>query len=646
MLANLGRFALELDNSGAIRRLAWDGVDMVRDSRDAGIGLRADGRDLLATVVAVASIGEALVVEHAVVDGRRRWRLRQRFAAVGDRLERSLELICDAVAGDEPDALDEATLLIDGWSLPGAGDASVSVPMARLRPGIPVTEAIARPRDLTTPRGEMFDFLVSAPDVGVNAVCLTSSTLALHTAVVPLPRECPAFLHLHGDEGRLVVRHRFACESLLRPGDRIEIGRQAFLAGRGDWRAGATALGRLHGERGCMPPARRADWMRGATIYEADLHHHGGLAAVSAKLPGLRDLGFDTIYLMPWHAGGYGTIDYDVVDAGLGTRADLRALCDHAHRLGMRVLFDLLVNIANESSRYHVDHPDWFYRGADGAPLRHPMWGGHCFDPASPGLRAYLVDYARRCCADDGADGFRVDAVAYRGGNRRPLPGLQPHQHAHAIFTLMAEIRAAITAAKPSGALLAECFGPMQAAISDGVCRSWITWLDWALDRLVAGTIDGATLGRLLGEHALAMPPGTWLTGYTQTHDTVAFEKRDHQGPAVDALFTVLGLVDAGLMVFGGGWGMRERPAPGEADRFRALCAARRRLGGVAADAVRWLADADPSLLIAERPSAIGDVRIVANFGRSTRSCPPGEVLYRRGDGGSLAPHEVIVIRI
>jgi hypothetical protein len=362
----------------------------------------------------------------------------------------------------------------------------------------------------------------------------------------------------------------------------------------------------------------------------------------------IRDVGFNSVYLMPWHRGGYATVDYLKMEPRLGTFASLRRFTDAAHSRGMRVLFDLLVSIMAKSSPRLKSHPDWFYRDASGRILPHPVWHGACLDPASPGFRKFLTDYAVRCCRDWGADGFRVDAAAYRGGHWHSPLGLPPHEHAHAVFTLLGEIRAAIRREKADAVLVAECFGPQQVPVSDLVGFQWVMWLDWVMERLLQDRLDGAELQRLIGERCLVMPPGTWLAGYTHNHDTLAFAKRDPEGPPVDALFTTLALLTAGLMVFRGGWGMRPRPAPREADEYRALLAARAALGGVATGELTFPPCADPALFVAERPSRLGPLRVVTNFsGAPRRLAGPGERVYsRRGSPpGELLPWDTAAVR-
>lgn len=554
----------------------------------------------------------------------------------------------------EPLRLSSATL---GWEGLSAGrHETISVPMARWMPNTPLSEALKRPQKFTDDRvGEAFRFTASAPDIFPGVICLESAQDGCALTLTALPFQSPVHPAIYGKNDQLVLEHNFECENIITGGDLLLLGEQVLqvtiqndrTTTAGVWAAALPLVGTLWAERGYSVPEDRPKWARDAVIYEIEPREYpNGLRGITADLQKFEQTGFNTIYLMPWHKGSYGTIDYESIDPKCGTFEDLRALCDAAHSRKLHILFDLLVNIAKEDSPYVKEHPDWFYRQEDGTILRHPSWGGCCFDPASPGFRRFLTDYAVRCCTEWGADGFRVDAVAYRGGNWNPLLGLQPHQHSNAVFTLVGEIRQAIKSANPQAILMAECFGPAQAPVSDLVCYQWISWLDWALERMLSGKIDGTTLQRLLAEQFMTMPPDVWFTGYTQTHDTIAFEKRDQQGPAVDAFFALLALLCSGIMVYAGGWGMRQRPSQEESIEWSELFKVKQHLGRVSGSSIDYPASGKNDITLFTRPSNIGEIKIAVNFSANVNLLPAGTLIYSRlgSEQGVMKPWDVVVL--
>lgn len=608
--------------------------------------------------------------ELSAVLGEAKLQLRESWREVGSALERR---VYARLQSGESLRVRFATLELSGFA--ASPNATVSVPMARDFARVPMQTALRRrgsglPTTLRHARehnagfdfadvSTTLDFCVSAPDIFPGTALLDNGETRL--TIAPLTPGCSARLSVHG-EAQLAIAHRFECDAV--PGrDWVELGGQRWQATRDSesdaLREVANAFAR--GELTLLPmapPTNRPAWAKGARVLEVDLAHVGGLKAARARLKAWRDLGFNTIYLMPWHSGGYGTRDYLEVNPDYGTFADLRAFCDSAHELGMRVLFDLLVNIAGEGSLLPSQHPDWFYRDASGQPMPHPTWGGTCLDSLSPGFRAYLKDYVARCCSQDrdglGADGFRVDAVAYRGNPpvwNATGAAMQPRAHAEAVFSLVGELRDAIRAVNSDAILLAECFGPSQVPLSDLVGFQWIDWLDWALEGLDNGQLSGQKLSAHLQQHFAILPPGTWLVGYTHTHDSKAFTGRDLQSANIDAFFATLSLLCAASMTFTGGWEMRARPDENERAWFRALHEFGGHLGGVAASDVTFLPSPASNLLLAQRPSARGDVLVATNFGREAIAWGDeinvnGERLFSRlgSQAGEIAPGDTVVV--
>jgi alpha-glucosidase len=127
------------------------------------------------------------------------------------------------------------------------------------------------------------------------------------------------------------------------------------------------------------PAAPHRDWWRDAVIYQVyprsfadgNADGMGDLAGVRARLPYLRDLGVDAVWLSPFYASpqadaGYDVADYRAVDPMFGTLDDADAVIRDAHGLGLRVIVDL---VPNHSSDQHA----WFKQavaGGPGSPLR------------------------------------------------------------------------------------------------------------------------------------------------------------------------------------------------------------------------------------------------------------------------------------
>ncbi len=124
-------------------------------------------------------------------------------------------------------------------------------------------------------------------------------------------------------------------------------------------------------------------WSYSAVLYEMNVRQltpEGTLQAAAAKLPQLRDLGVDAVWLMPVYPIGvegrkgslgsyYSIRDYCAVNPELGTMEDLDRFIQQAHGLGMKVLLDWVANHTARDARWITESPaDWYERDADGAP--------------------------------------------------------------------------------------------------------------------------------------------------------------------------------------------------------------------------------------------------------------------------------------
>lgn len=124
--------------------------------------------------------------------------------------------------------------------------------------------------------------------------------------------------------------------------------------------------------------------------YELFPRSFGGFKNVEAIVPDIADLGFDVLYLLPFHPIGVnkrkgrnnsltaGPDDpgspyaiggkeggHFAVHPELGTEQDVRDLCATAHQHGMDVALDIALN-ASADHPWLTEHPEWFQQRPDG----------------------------------------------------------------------------------------------------------------------------------------------------------------------------------------------------------------------------------------------------------------------------------------
>jgi starch synthase (maltosyl-transferring) len=149
-------------------------------------------------------------------------------------------------------------------------------------------------------------------------------------------------------------------------------------------REGATTLDKPIALEVDRVKARFGAW------YELFPRSWGGLKAVEGRVPEIADLGFDVLYLLPFHPigvknrkGRNNTLVAGPDDPGspyaigglegghfavhpeLGTEQDVRDLCATAHHHGMDVALDIALN-ASADHPWLTEHPEWFQQRPDG----------------------------------------------------------------------------------------------------------------------------------------------------------------------------------------------------------------------------------------------------------------------------------------
>ncbi|MFG2130976.1 glycoside hydrolase family 13 protein [Streptomyces sp. NPDC048751] len=201
------------------------------------------------------------------------------------------------------------------------------------------------------------------------------------------------------------------------------------------------------------------NWWRQAVIYQvyprsfsdADGDGLGDVRGVTQRLPHLAALGVDALWLSPFYPseladGGYDVADHRDVDPRLGSLDDFDEMVAEAHRLGLKVIVDL---VPNHTSHQHVwfqealaagpgsaardryvfrdgrgEHgelppTDWqsVFGGSAWQRVPDGQWYLHLFAPQQPDLNWAHDDVREdfrttlRFWADRGVDGFRVDVA-------------------------------------------------------------------------------------------------------------------------------------------------------------------------------------------------------------------------------------------
>ncbi len=165
-------------------------------------------------------------------------------------------------------------------------------------------------------------------------------------------------------------------------------------------------------------------WSYSAVLYEMNIRQltpEGTFNAASERLPFLRSLGIDILWLMPIYPIGeegrkgslgsyYSIKDYTGINDEFGTLADFDTFLSEAHRLGFRVILDWVANHTARDARWIEERPaDWYERDESGVALIPWDWSDTAkLNYANHEVWQGQID-AMKYWIERGVDGFRCD---------------------------------------------------------------------------------------------------------------------------------------------------------------------------------------------------------------------------------------------
>jgi alpha-glucosidase len=359
-------------------------------------------------------------------------------------------------------------------------------------------------------------------------------------------------------------------------------------------------------------------WRHGAfyqiyprSFQDADGDGVGDIRGIIARLPYLRTLGIDAIWLSPVFPSpmadfGYDISDYTGIDPLFGIMADFDALLEAAHASALKLILDLVPNHTSDQhpwfveSRNSRDNPrrDWYIwrdPAADGGPPNNWLseFGGsgweydaateqyyyHAFlaqqpdlNWRNPAVRQAIHDVMRFWLAK-GVDGFRVDVIwhlikdaEFRDNPPNPhfREGRPPHE----------QILTKYSTDQPE---VHEVIAGMRRVIDEFDGRVLIGEIYLPLHRLVAyygNDLGGAhlpfnfallstlwsarSIERIIADYEAALPPGAWPNWVLGNHDRPRVASRVGPDQARVAAMLLLTLRGTPTLYYGDEIGMHQ----------------------------------------------------------------------------------------
>jgi len=337
----------------------------------------------------------------------------------------------------------------------------------------------------------------------------------------------------------------------------------------------------------------------------------GDLAGIIRRLPYLRSLGVDAIWLSPIFPSpmadfGYDISDYTGIDPLFGSAGEFDGLVSVAHTAGLKVILDLVPNHTSDQHPWFIearssrDNPkrDWYLwhePGADGGPPNNWLseFGGsawqydehtgqyyyHAFLTQQPDLnwrnpevRAAIYD-VMRFWLRRGVDGFRVDVlwhlikdVQFRDNPPNPnyREGRPPHEKFLTRYSadqpevqeVVAEMRR-VTNEFDSRVLIGEIYLPVQRLVA--YYGNDLAGAQMPFNFALLSTLWSArSIEKIIADYEGALPAGAWPNWVLGNHDRPRVASRVGHEQARVAAMLLLTLRGTPTMYYGDEIGMRQ----------------------------------------------------------------------------------------
>ena len=256
------------------------------------------------------------------------------------------------------------------------------------------------------------------------------------------------------------------------------------------------------------------EWSYNSVVYEMNVRQstpEGTFAAAEQRLPALRDLGVDIVWLMPIHPIGvegrkgtlgsyYAISDYYAINPEFGTMADFEHFLGKAHELGLRVILDYVANHTSPDAAWVTEKPaDWYVRDSLGRTIVQYDWTDIAkLNYKNRDLREEMTRVLH-FWADKGVDGFRCDAAKEMPDKfwRKAFAGLR--------------------AVNPDLYLLAE--GEGANFHKDGFDATYAWELHHLMNDVAQGKATAADMARYMVEDSARMPADAFRLMFTSNHD-------------------------------------------------------------------------------------------------------------------------------
>jgi len=337
----------------------------------------------------------------------------------------------------------------------------------------------------------------------------------------------------------------------------------------------------------------------------------GDISGVIDRLPYLRALGIDAIWLSPIFPSpmadfGYDIADYVGIDPLFGTMADFDALIEATHAAGLKIILDLVPNHTSDQHPWFIESRrsrdsakrDWYiWRAprADGGPPNNWLseFGGsaweydaatrqyyyHAFLAQQPDLNwrnpevRHAIYDVMRFWLRKGVDGFRVDVIwhlikdaGFRDNPPNPdfRESQPPHQKVLPLYTtdqpevhdVIEEVRCVVDEFG-GRVLIGEIYLPFERLVAYYGKDLKGAHLPFNF-ALLSAPWNARAIERIIHDYEAALPRGAWPNWVLGNHDRPRVASRVGREQARVAAMLLLTLRGTPTLYYGDEIGMRQ----------------------------------------------------------------------------------------
>jgi alpha-glucosidase len=365
------------------------------------------------------------------------------------------------------------------------------------------------------------------------------------------------------------------------------------------------------------------DWWRRGVFYQvyprsfqdSDGDGVGDLGGILKRLPYLKELGIDAVWLSPVFPSpmvdfGYDISDYTGIDPVFGTMEDFDALIAAAHQADLKLILDLVPNHTSDQHAWFIEarssreNPkrDWYiWRDPQpgGGPPNNWLseFGGsaweydsatgqyyyHAFLAQQPDLNwrnrqvREAIYEVMRFWLRKGVDGFRVDVIwhlikdaEFRDNPPNPhyREGRPPHEKVLTQYStdqpevheVIAEMRR-VTDEFEARVLIGEIYLPLHRLVA--YYGNDLTGAQMPFNFALLSTLWSArSIERIIEDYEKALPAGAWPNWVLGNHDRPRVASRVGPEQARVAAMLLFTLRGTPTLYYGDEIGMRQLPIP------------------------------------------------------------------------------------